>query len=217
MKYNLVIFDLDGTTLNTLDDLAAACNHALALNGFPTHSLEKIRLSIGSGIANLIQRVLPDGTDEATHAKVLADFRAYYADHVNDQTAPYPGVIDMLKALRAAGIRVAINSNKINSATNELCKLHFGELVELALGELPDVPRKPAPDGVYRIMSAFGADKAHTLYVGDSGVDLRTAANAGVDGAWVSWGLRHRDELGEGVTVTNGFDSVEDLKAFILA
>jgi len=147
---------------------------------------------------------------------VLSDFRAYYADHVNDKTAPYPGVVDMLKTLRSAGIRVAVNSNKINSATNSLCGLHFGDLVEMALGELPDVPRKPAPDGVYRIMTTFGASKERTLYVGDSGVDIQTALNAGVDSAWVSWGLRHRDELGD-VSVINGFDTVEDLKAFILA
>lgn len=216
MKYDLVIFDLDGTTLNTLEDLADACNAALASNGYPTHSLEKIRLSVGSGVARLIQLTLPEGTDAETQARVLADFKTYYAAHVDVKTKPYPGIEALLAALRASGVHTAVNSNKFHSAVQALCDAHFGGLVELALGERPEIPKKPSPEGVRRIMDAFHARPERTLYVGDSNIDLLTAQNAGIDCAWVSWGFRTREELA-GLTIPHAFDTVEALSRFLQA
>lgn len=215
MKYDLVIFDLDGTTLNTLEDLAGACNAALSANGYPTHDLEKIRLSVGSGVSRLIRLTLPESAGDEMHAKVLADFKTYYAAHVNVKTMPYAGVIPMLEAMRAAGIHTAVNSNKFNAAVQALCGAHFGSLIEMALGECENVPKKPDPTGVERIMAQFHTAPSRTLYVGDSDVDLRTAQNAGVDCAWVSWGFRRREELA-GLTIPHAFDRVDALTDFIL-
>ena len=215
MKYDLVIFDLDGTILDTLGDLTAACNHAMRAHGFPTHTAEEVRAFIGSGVANLIARALPPETSPEIHAAALADFKAHYAAHTHDLTSPYPGVPQLMRALRNAGIHVAVNSNKLDSATGELCRLYFDGLVERAIGERAGVPRKPAPDGVQELMSAFGAQKARTLYVGDSNIDLQTAQNAGIDCGWVSWGFRRRDELGD-LTINHAFDDVEELRQFIL-
>lgn len=215
MKYDLVIFDLDGTTLNTLEDLASACNAALAGNGFPTHDLEKIRLSVGSGVSRLIRLTLPENAGDGVHAKVLADFKAYYAAHLDVKTAPYPGVIPMLEAMQATGVHAAVNSNKFNSAVQSLCAAHFGPLIELALGECESVPKKPDPTGVQQIIAHFHASPRRTLYVGDSDVDLKTAQNAGVDFAWVSWGFRSREELA-GLAISRAFDSADALARFIL-
>lgn len=216
MKYDLVIFDLDGTTLNTLEDLADACNTALASNGYPTHDIEKIRLSVGSGVARLIQLTLPENADAEVQARVLSDFRNYYSAHVDVKTQPYPGIDAMLKTLRTAGLHVAVNSNKFHAAVQSLCDAHFGSLIELALGEQPNVPKKPSPEGVRQIMDAFHAKPERTLYVGDSNIDLLTAQNAGIDCAWVSWGFRTQEELA-GLTVPHAFDTVEALTRFILA
>lgn len=215
-KYDLVIFDLDGTILNTLDDLSDACNAALRENGFPTHERDRVRTFIGSGVANLMYRALPEGVSDDVHAEVLADFKRIYSEHSQDRTAPYPGVLDMLRRLRGAGIHVAVNSNKFDEAVGGLCRQYFGDLVEYAAGERAGVPRKPAPDGANRILEHFGVARGRAVYVGDSGVDLRTAQNAGLDGAWVSWGFRHRDELGD-VAVPAAFDSVEALERFLLS
>lgn len=215
MKYDLVIFDLDGTILNTLGDLTAACNYAMRAHGFPQHTAERVRTFIGSGVANLIARALPAGTSSEIHASALTDFKNYYAAHVHDLTAPYPGIPELMRALRGAGIRVAVNSNKLDSATGALCRRYFDGLVERAIGERAGIPKKPAPDGVDELITAFGAQRARTLYVGDSGVDIQTARNAGVDCAWVSWGFRRRDEL-DGLPVDHSFDSVDALESFIL-
>lgn len=216
MKYDLVIFDLDGTILDTLDDLSDACNAALKMHGLPTHDREAVRTFIGSGVANLIRRALPKGVSDEIHAAVLADFKAYYAEHVHDKTAPYSGILNMLRELRRAGIHIAVNSNKLDGAVRELTELYFHDLAEFALGELPDVPRKPAPDGVRRILAHFSIPESRALYVGDSDVDLKTAHNAGLTGAWVSWGFRRRNELKD-VEIVHGFDTVDALKAFILS
>jgi len=215
MKYDLVIFDLDGTILNTISDLTAACNAALHANGFPTHSEEHIRTCVGSGVARLIKLATPAGTDEATIQKVLSDFKAEYSAHVNVRTAPYDGIVKLFVAMRRAGIRIGVNSNKIDAATQALCRIHFTGLTDYVLGERPEIPKKPAPDGAKMIMEALGVSPDRTLYVGDSGVDINTAHNAGIDSAWVSWGFRRHDELGD-VSVQHAFDTVEELSRFIL-
>lgn len=215
MKYDLVIFDLDGTLLNTLDDLTSACNHALAGFGFPTRTPEQVRLSVGNGAARLMRRSAPEGTPEDALDRLLTDFKAYYAQHVNEATRPYPGIPELIAALNARGLRVAVNSNKPDAATQALCDAHFGGALAMALGEKGDIPKKPAPDGARRIMDALGVAPARTLYVGDGDTDLMTARNAGIDAAWVSWGFRKREELGD-LPVPHAFDTAQALCDFIL-
>lgn len=215
MKYALVIFDLDGTLLNTLDDLAASADHALAGAGFPTRSKEEVRRLIGNGVARLIRGAVPEGTPDAVCQRVLADYRDYYASHVNVYTRPYPGVPELLRDVRGAGVRVAVNSNKPDALTRALCEAHFGELVDLALGERVDMAKKPAPDGARHIMDALDVAPERTLYVGDGDTDLMTAQNAGLDAAWVSWGYRRSDELGD-LVVPRAFDDAGALGRYIL-
>lgn len=215
MRYDLVIFDLDGTLLNTLDDLADACNAALTEAGYPARSRDEVRRFIGNGVARLIRRALPEGADDAVCARVLARFKAIYIEHVNDKTRPYPGIPELLAALREKRVKIAVNSNKVDAATQLLCADHFSGLIDLALGEQPDIPKKPAPDGAMRIMETLGAAPARTLYVGDGDADILTARNAGIDGAWVSWGYRRREELA-GLEIPLCFDTVEALKKTIL-
>lgn len=215
MKYRLAIFDLDGTVLETLNDLANAVNHALALHGYPTHSVEEVRMMVGNGVANLIRRAVPAETDDETCALVLADFKAYYRDHVNVFTKPYPGIVEMLRALRQAGMKVGINSNKYDAALQNLCRIHFDGLYDYASGECETTPRKPDPTAALRIMAAVGAAPEETIYIGDSGVDLTTAKNAGIDAAWVSWGFRREDEM-QDFDLPRAFHSSEELKDFLL-
>lgn len=215
MKYELVIFDLDGTLLDTLDDLAAAVNHALGLRGFPPRRRDEVRRLIGNGVASTIRRAVPEGTDEAVIARTLADFKDYYLRNINVHTHPFPGVAALVDALNGAGVLVAANSNKVDSAVKALCAAHFGEGVALALGEREGIPKKPAPDGVNLILETLGANRDRTLYVGDGEADLLTAQNAGVDCAWVSWGYRTADEL-DGLSIPCRFDSAEALGRFIL-
>ncbi|MBR0369027.1 MAG: HAD family hydrolase [Clostridia bacterium] len=215
MKYTLVIFDLDGTLLNTLDDLADAANAALAEYGFPPRTTEEIRTFVGNGVSRLIHRAVPEGTDEAVAAAVLARFKAIYLEHVNDKTVPYPGIPSLLRALNDRGVRCAVNSNKVDDAVQLLCYEHFDGLLDIALGEREGIPRKPAPDGARRIMRRFGVRPEATLYVGDGEADLCTAQNAGIDCAWVSWGFRRPHEL-DGLDIPNRCDSAGQLRALIL-
>ncbi len=190
-----VIFDLDGTLLNTLDDLAAAVNHALARHGYPERTISEVRRFVGNGIAQLIHRALPEGVDTDTEAAVLQDFRAYYAQHNMDKTAPYAGVLDMLAALKAAGIPMALVSNKIESAAEALRQHFFADTVTLAVGDAPPRPRKPAPDGTYAALAALGVPPDEAIFVGDSDVDVDTARNAGMRMLAVTWGFRDADLL----------------------
>lgn len=214
MRYDLVIFDLDGTILNTLDDLAEAANRALTEAGYAPRPMDDIRRFIGNGVAKLIRRALPPeaGDDEA--ARVLASFKAIYLAHVNDRTVPYPGIPELLDAMGQAGVKAAVNSNKVHEATKLLCDVHFGRRIAMALGEQPDIPRKPAPDGAFRIMGALNVQPGRTLYVGDGDADILTAKNAGIDAAWVSWGYRRREELA-GLDIPRTFDTVEALRDYI--
>lgn len=215
MKYDLIIFDLDGTLLNTLDDLADACNAALKEAGYPERSREDVRRFIGNGVARLIRQALPKSAGDDVSEQVLARFKVIYLEHVNDKTKPYPGIPELLKELRMKGIKVAVNSNKVDAATQLLLKDHFDGLIDLGLGEQPDIPKKPAPDGAMRIMAELDAQPERTLYVGDGDADILTAQNAAIDGAWVSWGYRRCEEL-EGLELPRAFDTVEELKSYIL-
>ena len=190
-----VIFDLDGTLLDTLEDLYRATNMALDRHSLPTRTREEVRMFVGNGVEMLIRRAVPAGTDEGTIRTVLAEFKAIYAAICEDHTAPYAGILDLLTRLRAEGISVAVVSNKFDEATKKLCRKYFGELVEVAVGEHAGVRKKPAPDTVFEALRKLGADAASSLYVGDSDVDIETARAAGMPCISVTWGLRDEDFL----------------------
>ncbi len=211
MILKAIVFDLDGTLLDTLDDLTASVNHMLAQFGDPARSREFVRQAVGNGVRNLIVRALPGGEDAARVDESLAVFRAHYSEHLDVKTAPYPGVTDLLRTLKAAGIRIGVVSNKYDGAVAKLCERHFGDLVDVAAGEKPGVRRKPAPDSTLMAMDLLGAEAEHTLYVGDSDVDVETAHNAGLKCVAVSWGFRPRESL-----VAAGADAVIDEAAQFL-
>ena len=197
MKYTCAIFDLDGTLLNTLDDLKNAVNAALAKRGYPARTLDEVRLFVGNGVARLIERAVPEGTSAAETAAILADFRDYYNAHINVETHPYAGVAALLGKLRAAGVKIGVNSNKYDAAVQLLMNDHFPGLFDKAVGESETVPKKPSPIGVETLLKALDADAESAIYIGDSGVDEQTAKNAGLPFIWVSWGFRRKEELPE--------------------
>lgn len=195
MTYRAVIFDLDGTLLNTLDDLHTAVNAALARHGYPLRTREEVRTFVGNGVALLIQRALPPDVDEVTAAAVLADFKAHYAAHSADRTAPYGGISALLDGLREKGIRVAVVSNKFDAAVKALCARYFDDRVEVAIGESDGVRKKPAPDTVFEALRLLGISPREAVYVGDSDVDIETAKSAGMKGISVTWGFRDEEFL----------------------
>ena len=190
-----VIFDLDGTLLNTLGDLRAATNHALEVRGLPPHSMEEIRQFIGNGIRLLIRRAMPEGTPEAEIDAALDDFKAYYAAHIHDRTVPYDGIPQLLTALRKRGIQVAVLSNKIDSASQQLIEYFFPGKTDVVFGEHVGVPRKPDPTSCRMVMQQLGVQPEQVLYVGDSGTDMQTAKNAGLYAVGVTWGFRSKEVL----------------------
>ncbi len=212
--YTSIVWDLDGTLLNTLGDLAASVNEALRRHSMPPRTKDEVRSFVGNGIRNLIVRAVPDGTDEAATEAVLATFTSYYKDHMNDTTAPYGGVPEMLAKLKAAGVKMAIVSNKAHFATKELTKLYFADTIDVAVGAKDGVPKKPAPDAVYDALAEMGADKADAVFIGDSEVDVVTGKNAGMDVIAVTWGFRDEDTL-RSAGATHLCASAEELTAAI--
>ncbi|MBO7408024.1 MAG: HAD-IIIA family hydrolase [Clostridia bacterium] len=195
MKYKLAIFDLDGTLLDTLEDLKDSVNFALAEYGLPTRSYAEIRRIVGHGIRNLVDNAVPEGTAQDVADLVFEAFKTHYKVHCADKTAPYPGIPELLQQVRAAGIRVGVISNKADGAVQELMRTYFAGLVDVARGEIAGIPRKPAPDGVWAMIKEFGIDPADAVYIGDSEVDIETADNAGLDHIIVTWGFRDRELL----------------------
>ena len=194
----LVIFDLDGTLLNTIADLGTAANHTLQKLGLPQHTLDEYRLMVGNGMRKLIMRALPDqkAADDAFVDSTLAAFLEYYADHIDVHTTPYPGIPKLISALSTQGYRLAVASNKIQAGAEKLIARFFPETDFVAvMGNSPVYPLKPDAAVVEYIMSKAGTDKAHTIMVGDSGTDIQTARNAGIPIIAVSWGFRPRHEL----------------------
>lgn len=187
-----IIFDLDGTLLDTLDDLHAAVNHTLAQFGCPPRTREEVRQFVGNGVDQLVRLSLPGTDHDPDQAEVIAAFRAYYNAHCKEKTGPYAGIPEALAAL-AEEYPLAVVSNKPDSAAKPLCQEYFGTI--FALGERQDIPRKPAPNMVWRAMAAIGVEKC--VYVGDSEVDVLTAKNADVPCLSVTWGFRDRDALRE--------------------
>ena len=195
MRIKAIIWDLDGTLLDTLGDLAASTNAALQKNGLPQRSVDEVRRFVGNGIGKLIERAVPQGCPPQTERQVLDDFVAHYAQHSRDTTRPYDGVIAMLDALGAQGVKLGIVSNKIDFAVRELSKAYFGDRLQVAVGDEPSRRRKPAPDSVLEAMRRLGVTAEETVYVGDSDVDVLTARNAGVTCCAVSWGFRPEESL----------------------
>lgn len=217
MKKRLVIFDLDGTLLNTIADLAVATNEALRAMGYPTHAEEVIQTFVGNGVSKLLERSMPlDKRTEENIALVRRHFMAYYDQHNADLSTPYPGIADMLSRLQEAGVMLAVASNKYQSATEKLVAHYFpGIDFVCVLGQRQGIPVKPSPDIVLEIMEKANVSRSDTLYVGDSGVDMQTAINAGIDAVAVSWGFRPRAEL-EAFRTLAIIDKAEDLKNWIL-
>lgn len=190
-----VLFDLDGTLLNTLGDLTGAVNHALAAHGFPLHSEAEVRTFIGDGVKQLIARACPPGTDEATRASVLAAYLPHYAAHNKDKTAPYPGVMELLHDLKADGYRLGVVSNKHAPGVAALCAHFFGDLLDIAVGNDDTRPPKPAPDSLLYAMERMGLSPEDVWFVGDSVMDVQTAHAAGVPSVAVTWGFQDADRL----------------------
>ncbi len=211
--YKYAIFDLDGTLLNTLGDLHAAVNFALGEFGFPERTVEEVRRFIGNGVVKLMERSTPDGTDEETNGECLEAFRKHYLEHMKDTTAPYEGVLEMLRTLKEKGIKTAVVSNKLHTAVAGLCDDYFEGLIDAAIGVSVESERKPNPANVFKVMNILNeklyaeADvpgdptdaqdgiKPYTIYIGDSEVDVQTAKNAGLKCIGVTWGFRDEDEL----------------------
>lgn len=214
--YKAAIFDLDGTLLDTLDDLADAVNAALLHFDYPLRTREEVRRFVGNGVRLLILRALPVGVEEARINEVLAYFKEYYAAHSQEKTAPYRGARELLAVLKAAGVRVCIVSNKFDAAVQELCPFYFGDAVLYAAGERAGIPKKPAPDSVYAAMDAVGVTAEEAVYIGDSEVDVETARNAGVDAISVLWGFRDRDCLAAHGAALFA-ESMEELSRILLA
>ena len=193
--YKTYIFDLDGTLLNTLGDLAASTNYALRQYGMTEHTIDDVRRFVGNGVGKLIERAIPEGLANPQYEDVLATFRKHYMLHSLDTTAPYPGIESLLHSLRSHGCNVAVVSNKFYNATVELCRHFFADTVEVAIGERENIRRKPAPDTVFEAMRQLGVSGEDTVYVGDSDVDVATARNSGIPCISVLWGFRDRDFL----------------------
>lgn len=194
-NFETYIFDLDGTLLSTLDDLAESTNYALRVNEMPERSLNEVCQFVGNGVKKLIERAVPEGHDNPLFEKVLEDFRQHYIEHSLDTTRPYPGVIEMLEELKARGKRIAVVSNKFYKATQSLCEHFFGDLVDVAIGEREDIKKKPSPDTVNEALRLLDADRDRSVYIGDSDVDVMTARNSGMPCISVLWGFRNRDFL----------------------
>ena len=194
-QYDAVLFELDGTLLNTLTDLTAAVNHTLRQYGYPARTADEVREAVGNGVRRLIERTLPGGAADPRMEEALAAFKHYYTEHCDVLTRPYEGVLEAVTALHEAGLKLAIVSNKNDEAVRALARTYFGSLVNVAIGGQEGMPRKPAPQMPQAALAALGAVPERTLFVGDSDVDLETAQNAGMDCMLVGWGFRDAKAL----------------------
>ncbi len=195
MKFKTAIFDLDGTLMNTLDDIRDSINYMLKEFSYPERSYNEIRSFVGNGMQHLVEQAVPSGLSDSQVQDCLSVFLKHYDTNMENKTAPYSGVIDVLKTLRQNGIRTAVVSNKFDEGTKLLCKKWFPEIIELALGESKTVSKKPAPDMVYEAIKQLGVEQSSALYIGDSDVDANTAKNANIPFLGVSWGFRDKELL----------------------
>ena len=202
MEYQAYIFDLDGTLLDTLDDLAASTNFALRTHHMPEHGIDDVRRFVGNGVRKLMERAVPGGVANPLFEQALATFREHYTQHSLDTTQPYPGIVDLLQRLKASGKMVAVVSNKFDAATKALCQHFFASLVDVAIGESERVRKKPAPDTVMEALRLLEVEKEQAVYIGDSDVDIATARNSGIPCISVTWGFRDRTFLlGHGAVI----------------
>ncbi len=196
-KYDTVIFDLDGTLMDTLEDLADAVNEILSRNGYPVRTIREVRRIVGNGLRQTLTLCLPEGTKQEVVDRLLPEFASYYQEHCQIKTKPYDGIEDTLRELSARGFKLAIVSNKRDEAVKTLNREYFAEYVRVAIGENESagIRKKPAPDTVYQALRELGSSREQAVYVGDSEVDRMTAENAGLPCVSVDWGFRDREEL----------------------
>ena len=197
MSYQTYIFDLDGTLLDTLGDLAASVNYAMRTHGMPEHSVDEVCRFVGNGVRRLMERAVPGGAAHPAFEAAFATFRRHYMEHSLDTTRPYEGIPEMLQELKRRGRHTAVVSNKFDAATKELCRHFFPDTIEVAVGEheAEGIRKKPAPDTVLQALSQLGVGQEGTVYVGDSDVDIQTARNSGLPCISVLWGFRDREFL----------------------
>ena len=190
-----IIFDLDGTLLDTLEDLTDSVNYAMERFGLPAHTPDAVRGFVGNGVAKLIERAIPQGVENPSYEAIFETFKEHYAKHCEDKTRPYEGIMEVLALLKKQGYHLAIVSNKFDGAVKQLCKKYFGEYISVAIGESDQVKRKPAPDTVYQALRELGSESSRAIYVGDSEVDLQTAQNAQLRCVSVTWGFLTKEQL----------------------
>lgn len=198
MKINTVIFDLDGTLLNTLNDLADSTNFALVQFGYPQRTIEEVRNFVGNGVAKLIERAIPEGKNNSNFDKCLEIFKTHYSQNMYNKTAPYNGILEMLSNLRDKGYKIAVVSNKFDTAVKELCKKYFPNLIDVAIGENEalGIKKKPAPDTVKKALYLLGiSSPENAIFCGDSEVDILTAQNSHMPCISVTWGFKDKDFL----------------------
>lgn len=211
-----IIFDLDGTLLNTLDDLKDSVNYALSNQNFPLRTLSEVRSFVGNGIRLLMERSVPKNTNAEIFEACFADFCSYYKAHMEDKTVPYDGINEMLANIKAEGFKTAVVTNKADFAAQDLCKRMFGDTVDLVVGSSDDRPNKPAPDGVYYALDRMGSKRENAVFVGDSDTDILTANNAGLPSIGVLWGFRDRTTV-ENAGAKYIAESVKELEKLLIS
>ena len=214
MKYTTIVFDCDGTLLDTLTDLRNAVNYVLRTHDLPERSIPEVKAALGNGVAHLMRQSLPTSISEAQFNTYLDEFKAYYGEHLQDYTAPYPGMLDVLDTLRAKGYKLAIVSNKIQEGITPLNKEYFGDRLPVAIGERPGLQRKPAPDMVLQALKELNSTPEESIYVGDSEVDVATAENSGLLCIGVTWGFRE-ESLHQELGVTHIARKAEDILSIV--
>ncbi len=196
-KCDTIIFDLDGTLLDTLEDLTDSVNYSLELHGYPKKSKQEIRRFLGNGVEKLIELVVPGGMEDSLYNDCLEANKKHYSANMRNKTAPYKGIIEVLQHLKKENYKLAVVSNKLDRAVKELVQDFFGEYIQVAIGETANISKKPAPDTVFKALQELQSSASKAVYVGDSEVDVKTAKNAGTKCVAVTWGFRDRDVLEE--------------------
>ena len=214
MNKHLLIFDMDGTILNTIEDITSAVNYILSKHDMPLRAVDEVKFFVGNGLKKTLLRSVPEGTDEAFVDSIYSDFTSYYKEHSRENTKPYDGIVECIHLLKDKGYKLAVVSNKRHEAVLKLCEEFFEGCFDMALGDQEGINIKPAPDMVYRVLDELGFSKEDALYIADSDVDIMTARNSGLDCITVSWGFRSREFLvqkGASVIIDKPADLLEIL------